>query len=92
MRLGTFPYRAASVAVRRLRLQCEKLITRCKGRVVTLFIFTHLQNVSKIHLSRKNGFLKDYDHINMLTHPDSPGDHFLLLVSRLRKRCEEHMS
>jgi len=36
-------------------------------------------------LSRKSGNLQDYDHINMLTHPDSLNDHFLKVLEWLRQ-------
>lgn len=36
-------------------------------------------------LSRKNGNLHDYDHINMLTHPDAAADHFPLVAEWLQQ-------
>lgn len=36
-------------------------------------------------LSRKDGNRHDYDHINMLTHPDAEKDHFPLLIEWLRQ-------
>ena len=38
-------------------------------------------------LSRKNGNLHDYDHINMLTHPDAAEDHFPQVVEWLRQHA-----
>lgn len=36
-------------------------------------------------LSKATGHLHDYDHINMLTHPDAVNDHFPLVVEWMRK-------
>jgi pimeloyl-ACP methyl ester carboxylesterase len=36
-------------------------------------------------LSKENGFLHDYGHIDMLTHPDAPRDHFPQVLAWLRK-------
>ncbi|MSN27270.1 MAG: alpha/beta fold hydrolase [Geobacter sp.] len=40
-------------------------------------------------LARKNGNLHDYDHIDMLTHPDAVRDHFPLVVEWLRQHAAE---
>lgn len=44
-----------------------------------------VQESSYTVLSRRNGNLHDYDHINMLTHPDAPADHFPLIVNWLKQ-------
>jgi hypothetical protein len=36
-------------------------------------------------LSKANGHLHDYDHINILTHPDAVRDHFPMVVSWFNK-------
>jgi hypothetical protein len=38
-------------------------------------------------LARHNGNLHDYDHINMLTHPDAVDDHFPLVLQWLRQHA-----
>lgn len=40
-------------------------------------------------LSRKNGNLNDYDHINMLTHPCAVKDQFPLVLEWLRQHATE---
>ena len=40
-------------------------------------------------LSRKNGNLHDYDHINILTHPDAVDDHFPQVLEWLRQHGTE---
>lgn len=40
-----------------------------------------------ILLSRDNGFSEDYDHINILTHPNARKDHFPLVVKWLERNC-----
>ena len=37
-------------------------------------------------LSRREGYLQDYDHINMLTHPDAVRDHFPRLLQWLQQQ------
>jgi pimeloyl-ACP methyl ester carboxylesterase len=44
------------------------------------------------HLSRKNGNLHDYDHINMLTHPDALDDHFPQVLKWLQQHGKESTS
>jgi predicted alpha/beta hydrolase len=39
-------------------------------------------------LSRARGNLHDYGHIDILTHPDAPRDHFPMLLSHLRRHRE----
>ncbi|MBU3021685.1 alpha/beta fold hydrolase [Aestuariibacter sp. A3R04] len=40
-------------------------------------------------LSRKNGNLFDYDHINMLTHPRAVEDHFPSIAQWLNEQCDD---
>jgi predicted alpha/beta hydrolase len=40
-------------------------------------------------LSRKNGNLHDYDHINLLTHPDAAADHFPLVAEWLQQHSRK---
>jgi hypothetical protein len=40
-------------------------------------------------LSRNNGNLHDYDHIDMLTHPDAVQDHFPQVLEWLRRHATE---
>lgn len=44
-------------------------------------------NVSDVFvlLSKENGHLHDYDHINILTHPKAASDHFLIVEEWIRK-------
>ena len=41
--------------------------------------------LENIVLSRVNGNKNNYDHVNILTHPDAPSDHFNLVVSWLNQ-------
>jgi pimeloyl-ACP methyl ester carboxylesterase len=43
------------------------------------------QTKEVVVLGKSNGFLHDYGHIDMLTHPDAPRDHFPQVVDWLRK-------
>jgi alpha-beta hydrolase superfamily lysophospholipase len=42
------------------------------------------EQTSVLYLAMSNGFLHDYDHINMLTHRDAPRDHFPRIVKWLQ--------
>lgn len=37
-------------------------------------------------VGKKEGFKHDYDHINLLTHPDAPRDHFRLVLNWMQQR------
>ena len=37
--------------------------------------------------SEKNGCLHNYNHINILTHPDAPEDHFQKVLKWMKQRC-----
>ena len=36
-------------------------------------------------IGKKQGFLHDYDHINLLTHPDAPKDHFPFVLNFIQQ-------
>ena len=36
-------------------------------------------------IGKKTGFKNNYDHINLLTHPQAPEDHFLMVLEWLKK-------
>jgi hypothetical protein len=38
-------------------------------------------------VSKANGFMHDYDHINLLTHPDAVKDHFLFFLDWIQKEA-----
>jgi pimeloyl-ACP methyl ester carboxylesterase len=47
---------------------------------------TGTHQVKKVELlAKSNGHLQDYGHIDMLTHPDAPRDHFPMALEWLRK-------
>jgi len=53
---------------------------------VKLFIDETTKNKSRFsNLSKKGGYYLDYDHINILTHPKAPKDHFPEIVDWLKQ-------
>ncbi|MBK6265401.1 alpha/beta fold hydrolase [Marivirga sp. S37H4] len=38
-------------------------------------------------VGRKHGYKNDYDHINLLIHPDAPKDHFIEVADWISQRC-----
>jgi predicted alpha/beta hydrolase len=42
-----------------------------------------VKELKNLVLSKANGHAHDYDHINILTHPDAPQDHFQMVVNWL---------
>jgi hypothetical protein len=43
------------------------------------------ENLASLVLSKGNGNLHNYDHINILTHPDAPKDHFPIVLNWLNQ-------
>jgi pimeloyl-ACP methyl ester carboxylesterase len=53
---------------------------------VKLFINESCKHATRFsNLSKKAGYKVDYDHINILTHPDAPKDHFPEIVDWLKQ-------
>jgi predicted alpha/beta hydrolase len=59
------------------------------GDVRRFMLSAGAQAVRFTVLSRKNGYLNDYDHINMLTHPCAVKDHFPQVLEWLRQHATE---
>ncbi len=45
---------------------------------------THLKNFDYVLLSKEQGHLHDYGHVNMLTHPDAAKDHFPAVLAWIK--------
>ncbi len=50
-----------------------------------LMLETKSANAKMQVVGKKEGYLHDYDHINLLTHPDAPKDHFREIIEWLKK-------
>jgi len=53
--------------------------------VQKLLAETNAADTRYVEVGKKHGFRHDYGHIDLLTHPDAPGDHFQLVLEWMRQ-------